>query len=595
MKKFGPALLLISLIFCAYLPALRNGFVWDDTALILRDPFIRSWRLIPEGFQHFLFTDATASDFYRPIQRLTYTLEYCAFAVNPMPYHLTSILLHAAAAVALWFLSGELLRIFAVEEKARRIACGFAVTAWALHPVHNAAVDYVAGRADPLAALFGFTGLFFALRGERGKRSAAWIVAAVGCFLLSALSKESGLIFPVLWLLFLVLRRRWKALGPWVLASAVIVCIYLSLRLPAEHIPPPTLHEPAPLLVRPIVVARAVAEYAALLVAPVHPHMERDVESRPQGYDENMVTFLAWRELQTLAGILLLGAALTWALRTRNTQPEVFALLCATATTYAPVSGIFPLNATVAEHWLYLPAAFLFLAVGVAVSRWERNRLACRLILALAVLWIAGLGTRTFMRASDWKEQRLFFERTIADGGDTARMFINLAGVEMNAGELAKAKQHLDLALKKEPNHPLAVINEAAVAVKSHDYASAHRWLDLAVTMPLVEAQAHELRVILAQAETGTVDLLRMRLASRTGPSNWPIEKRYIRVLAESGNDGAALAEVHAVLTREPFRAETWELLSELCAKVGKTREAESAKGRAQSYDLHLSLRPPVL
>src|SRR5207253_9374225 len=80
---------------------MRNGFVWDDTALILRDPLIRSWRLIPEGFNHFLFVDATASDFYRPVQRLSYTIDYAAFAVRPAPYHVTSVLWHGLAAIAL--------------------------------------------------------------------------------------------------------------------------------------------------------------------------------------------------------------------------------------------------------------------------------------------------------------------------------------------------------------------------------------------------------------------------------------------------------------------------------------------------------------
>ena len=32
-----------------------------------------------EGFQHFLFTDAAASDFYRPMQRLSYLVDYAAF------------------------------------------------------------------------------------------------------------------------------------------------------------------------------------------------------------------------------------------------------------------------------------------------------------------------------------------------------------------------------------------------------------------------------------------------------------------------------------------------------------------------------------
>src|SRR5436190_24289686 len=99
---------------------MRNGFVWDDAALILRDPLIRSWRLVPEGFNHFLFVDATASDFYRPIQRLVYTIDYAAFAFRPAAYHLTSMLWHGAAAVALFFFAEELLLAFAIEQRTRR-------------------------------------------------------------------------------------------------------------------------------------------------------------------------------------------------------------------------------------------------------------------------------------------------------------------------------------------------------------------------------------------------------------------------------------------------------------------------------------------
>src|SRR5204863_6144481 len=98
---------LIVVLLTAHIPAFRAGFVWDDTALILRDPLIRSWRLIPEGFQHFLFTDATASDFYRPIQRLTYALDYGVFAFRPAGYHLTNILWHIAAALAFFLLGDE--------------------------------------------------------------------------------------------------------------------------------------------------------------------------------------------------------------------------------------------------------------------------------------------------------------------------------------------------------------------------------------------------------------------------------------------------------------------------------------------------------
>src|SRR5438128_7952480 len=126
VKKIWAALILIAVVFISYAPAVRNGFVWDDTALVLRDPLIRSWRLIPEGFNHFLFVDATASDFYRPLQRLTYTLDYAAFAFRPGPYHFVSILWQAAAAIAFFFFAEELLRAFGVEQRMRRLIAFFA-------------------------------------------------------------------------------------------------------------------------------------------------------------------------------------------------------------------------------------------------------------------------------------------------------------------------------------------------------------------------------------------------------------------------------------------------------------------------------------
>src|SRR5438552_6556853 len=68
--------LLVVLIFAAHAPALRARFVWDDTALVLRDPLIRSWRLIPEGFQHFLFVDATPSNFFPRFNDLLTSLRF---------------------------------------------------------------------------------------------------------------------------------------------------------------------------------------------------------------------------------------------------------------------------------------------------------------------------------------------------------------------------------------------------------------------------------------------------------------------------------------------------------------------------------------
>ncbi|MEY2564160.1 MAG: protein O-mannosyl-transferase [Verrucomicrobiota bacterium] len=576
------------LVLAVYAPALRNGFVWDDTALVLRDPLIRSWQLIPEGFQHFLFTDATASDFYRPIQRLTYTLDYGAFAFQPAGYHLTSILCHLAAALALLLLAGELLELFGIEERKRKWIAFLATLTWAIHPVHNAAVVYISGRADPLAALFGFLGLFAAVRSLRtiGRNRWTLLVGAGVLLLLSALSKETGLVFLALWFAVLLLKKRWKDLLPATVIVLFVAVGYLSLRLPAEHTPAPTLHPPAPLLVRPVLAARAVAEYAGLILLPLNLHMDRDVETHPEGPGPNRANTAAWRELQTLLGILLVAGAVFWLWRSRAREPAISYLLILAAIAYLPVSGFFHLNASVAEHWIYLPVAFLFLALGLALSRLSFPKVVTASVLAL---WLIFLGARTWIRTLDWKDQRTFLERTVASGGDSVRMLINLAVLELGEGHYDVAKKHLALALRKEPDQPLAVLALASVAIRQDDFDGAHELLNRATKMELVEARAHELLAVLEQREHGRIDLMRLRLASRTGAPNWWIEKRYVEALDQSGETLKAIAELKSCLKTQWYRASTWQLLSELLAKIGQTGPAAIARENAEAYDVHLS------
>src|ERR1700738_4719504 len=139
-------------------------------------------------------------------------------------------------------------------------------------------------------------------------------------------------------------------------------------------------------------------------------------------------------------------------------------------------------------------------------------------------LWFAFLGARTFVRTFDWKDERTFFERTIAHGGDSARMLINLGGLELSEGRLEDAAVHLHAALQRKPDQPFAIIDLAAIALTQNDFKLARELLGRAAKMEVVEARAYELLAVLQNKEHGEVDLLRWRLAARTGPPNWSIE-----------------------------------------------------------------------
>jgi tetratricopeptide (TPR) repeat protein len=427
-----------------------------------------------------------------------------------------------------------------------------------------------------------------------------WLVGAAIALLLSCLSKEAGLIFPVCWVAILLLRKNWRSVSRAALIIVFVAATYLSMRLPAEHIPAPTLRAPAPLLVRPIIMARAVAEYTGLLIAPINLHMERDVETYPGARGDNSSARSAWRELETLAGLLLIAGFIYWLVRERKRDRAVFACLVLTAITYLPISGVISLNATIAEHWVYLPSAFLLVAAALCVARGlarERARVAMlrRATLAAVAVWTLFLGARSYARTFDWQDQRSFLERAVANGGGSNRMLINLAGVESNEGQLEQAKAHLQQVLQSDPENPFAVLNAGSVAIKQGDFKTARELLTRATKLPVVDAQAHELLAVLTNKESGKVDLMRLRLAARTGPPDWSIEKRYVKVLDESGATAAAIAELRHCLQMEWYRAESWQLLSQLLAKMGQNAEAAAALEQAHRYDVRLDARPKTV
>ncbi len=634
--------------FVAYWPAMRNSFVWDDTALVLRDPLIRSWRLTPDAFREFLFLDATASDFYRPLQRLTFMADYALWGIArpdnaptsaktgapdtgdsadvaavqsvPQPgWHFTSVLTHALAAVALWWLlrvwlAGARLDFTHRGEGAAGTFCDEAsqprgtlrpqshgkhgewwalagALAWALHPLHTSAITYVSGRADPLAAIFIFSGLALIAKAHArgalvpGDRSAArGIILAAVCALAALLSKESGVALLLLWLVWVLVRatrdpRGWAA---W-LAAAVITCgAYGALRMTAGHTPPPASSEAAPWQIRPILVARALAEYATLFVAPHSLHMERDVSTKPG--DDSAVNL---RNAQTIAGLCIAACLVWWWRRVRKIAPDAaLALVCA-AVTWLPISNVFRLNATVAEHWLYVPSAFLLAAILFTARAFAPQRpQVFTAMRAAAALWLAFLAVQTWRQQGYWRDQRTFVAETIQRAGRGARMVSNLGQLAMQDGKPDEALALFRESLAMAPRLALAHFNIATVAFVQKDYDTALTELAFAEKSPLFESETAVLRAAIERARNGKSRPDLLAGAASSSGRNWAIARQYPLALVASGRAGKAYEDVLRQLTGHPFRAEAWRLLAQLAEQLGSAKDAARAYAEAANRDV---------
>src|SRR3989441_7822858 len=106
-KDWLRCLLLAAIGFLVHVPALQGQRIWDDEFLARNNPFIKSPLLILEAFRHYLFLDSF-SGHYRPVQNLSFIVDYFFWNTDSYGFHLTNVLLHAGGGVLLYFLLRQL-------------------------------------------------------------------------------------------------------------------------------------------------------------------------------------------------------------------------------------------------------------------------------------------------------------------------------------------------------------------------------------------------------------------------------------------------------------------------------------------------------
>src|SRR2546427_9317288 len=168
--------------FAAFLPTLQNHFVnWDDAENFLENPHYRGL-----GWTHLRWMWTTHQGHYIPLTWMSLGLDYLRWGMNPVGYHLTSLLLHAANAVVFFFVVRRILTVALPSPSERghalAVSAGFAALVFAIHPLRVESVAWVTERRDVLSGLFYLVTILMYLwaceRGARG-RGGYWLSVAV--------------------------------------------------------------------------------------------------------------------------------------------------------------------------------------------------------------------------------------------------------------------------------------------------------------------------------------------------------------------------------------------------------------------------------
>ena len=162
---FLSVILIILLGFAAYGNSFNNEFVWDDKNLIGNNAYIKDLSHMLSIFSKDLGAGSGKEyNAYRPVQLITYVIDYSLWKLNVRGYHLTNILLHICVALGIYCLINVLF-----HNNFLSLLTG---SFYVVHPIHTEAVTYISGRADSLALLFM---LLCALCYSRYPRACPWV------------------------------------------------------------------------------------------------------------------------------------------------------------------------------------------------------------------------------------------------------------------------------------------------------------------------------------------------------------------------------------------------------------------------------------
>ena len=430
-------LFLIFVVLSLYVFAVSAPINLIDDAGILkfyRDPRLGFLDVVRPGSGYY----------YRPLISLSFYLDHLLLNQNSYLLHLENILVHAANAVLLFLLAKRML------PPASRVLPLVTALIFATHPVNVEAVNWIAGRTDPLALLFVLLSSLALLKGVDSSRT-GYTILSVLFLAAGVLAKETALLFvPGSFLLirgWLLTRsedpeagRRARRQSRVLFLSYCGICLafalLLLLRAKSDGNSLSKLLSGG---------AERLADAVPLGLSLLGFYLKKLVFPWPLNF--GIISVSRWYALPAL---LSLSALFFLPRKNPHFHMVLIGLLFLVP---ALVVGVFDLAWTVvAERYLYLPCAFFCLGATGYLSQVTARVRRRGVLVAVVSLVLAIAAFASLQRTRVWQSNLALYRDTVAKSPDFAMLHNTLAVTLIQAGRLSEARHELNLASSLEPS-----------------------------------------------------------------------------------------------------------------------------------------------
>jgi len=567
-------LILFLLAFLPYSNIFFNWFVYDDSFLVVSNPYVHSFRYLRQIFTTSAWSFYGAqgiSNYYRPIMTLEFLLSYQIAGPVPFSFHMVSILLNG---IAVWLVFLILRRLS--DERVALVAAGL----FALHPIHTEPVAWIASVGDLDLAVFYLATFLFYLKLPESKAK-AW-PRAMMCisFALAMLSKETAITLPVLAMLFehfyrgdrstTTLREKFSRYS----ALWIVAALYLTARAAI-------MGGIAAVVIRPNLswhdtVLSAIAlmgSYLWKLIWPARLSAFYAFHASQHFTDRNV--------LLGLAGLAL--CAILFAALWKGSHMLSFAF----AWIFLPLGPV--MNArwmpagVYGERYLFLPSVgFCWLLAWSAVQLWKGSvpfvpRLATRAVPALLCIVALAYGMRTVSRNREWGDEAMLYRGAADTQDDSSVIRTNLGSIAINRGNWKLAEQEWLQALAMDPTSGYALDDMALLRQRQDRYLESVDYSRRALRILPAYTTAHvNLADTLAVMKRTAEADWEFRVATTLSPLSTRAHNNYGKFLLAQGRSEEARAEYERSVAAD-FNGEASDQLGEIYASWRDFPRAEKA------------------
>lgn len=521
---FG-AFIVWSVTFLVFARALRNGFVWDDTANLVEN---LNFRGLDVTHLKWMLTTVAGGP-YQPLTWLSFAVDYLLWGLNPAGFHVTNIIFHALNASLLYAIC---MKLFLIGDKNRLPSQGtvlpaamFSALFFSIHPLRVESVAWVTERRDVLSGFFYLLAIFFYLRRADADSRERILWAPFFSFLLAVLAKGSAISLPFVLLLLdayplkrfrfgatikaaahsVVWREKWAFFV--VAAVAGAAGLWGQMKFGGMQTVG-SLGTGSRLMLA--MFSASFYLYKTLVPGGLIPLYEMPEPFNPYAPDLLLGAFTF-----ILIGVIALYRAKSW--------PAVSSLFAYFIISLVPVSGIVKFGQQlVADRYSYLPSIGVAIGLGIAFLKLsEAGQVFQRSGVICLTFVITGLGYLTYRQNGFWQDEATLWSHALSVRPDQPIVNYTLATVLDKNGRKDKAINFYVRAARLQPRYIDGYFGLAGNFFQSGQVEEAKRFFEIILKVDEKNAVAHnDLGAVLAQQ--GQVDqaIRHFREALKLAPNN---------------------------------------------------------------------------